>query len=139
MGARITELILRRESALSLLKRASGDVYVRAAIMCLEGDPDAGEPGGPARDSMPVLTPPRTPVRTECQRPVPQTQRSLDVKDRATEIVKCISEGMTNEQIARQLYISEDTVKTHIRRLLKRFGARNRTALVTAAREGGLS
>lgn len=50
MGARITELVLRRESALSLLKRAPHDSYVMAAIEVLENETAPGQPGGRARE-----------------------------------------------------------------------------------------
>lgn len=50
LASRVSTLILNRETALSLLRRAPADRYVLAAIAALEGEPDAGMPGGRARD-----------------------------------------------------------------------------------------
>lgn len=54
------------------------------------------------------------------------TQRELDV-------VELVVDGLTNAEIAARLFLSEDTVKTHLRRILARLGARNRAHLVAEA------
>jgi DNA-binding NarL/FixJ family response regulator len=54
---------------------------------------------------------------------------------RESEILRLIAEGHTNKQIARQLGISEKTVKTHCSRLFQRIGVIDRTqAAVWATR-----
>lgn len=49
---------------------------------------------------------------------------------RETEILQLIADGLGNPQIARELYLSEDTVKTHVRRLMKKLGAASRSNAV---------
>lgn len=50
-----------------------------------------------------------------------------------TELVK---DGASNIQIARRLYVSEDTVKTHLRTIMARCGVGSRTELVVAVLTG---
>lgn len=51
---------------------------------------------------------------------------------RESEVVRLVSQGLTNRQIAGQLIISENTVKTHLRSVFDKTGYRNRIALVAA-------
>ena len=52
---------------------------------------------------------------------------------REIEILKLVADGMTNGQIAQELYISAQTVKTHMERIFSKLGVRGRAA---AVREG---
>lgn len=49
-----------------------------------------------------------------------------------------IAEGMTNAEIGAKLWVSEEAIKSHVRNLLRRQRARNRTHLVTVAYQRGL-
>ncbi|GHE13599.1 helix-turn-helix transcriptional regulator [Streptomyces alanosinicus] len=49
-----------------------------------------------------------------------------DVSDRERDIMNVLSRGFTNTEIARELFISEKTVKNHINRLFAKLGARHR-------------
>lgn len=148
MGARITELILRREMALSLLARANqADIYVRAAIEALNGEPPPGISGGPARDYKlvndltsrePPVTPQRTRRHIEPFRP-PSGRDDTGFTSRQRDILGLIASGMTNAQIGQKLFISTDTVKTHIAQLLNECDVTNRAALVTVARDRGVA
>lgn len=53
---------------------------------------------------------------------------SLTQKER--EIVRLICEGLTNRDIAERLHLSEQTVKSHINRIFKKTGAKNRSQLL---------
>ncbi len=56
---------------------------------------------------------------------------------REVEVLRCVARGLTNRQIAEELDISSETVKTHLERIRKRLGVRDRTdAVVTAMRAG---
>jgi len=56
---------------------------------------------------------------------------------RETEVLHLVKEGLRNKEIASRLYVSEATVQGHIRNLLSKLGAHDRTeALVTAIRRG---
>lgn len=57
----------------------------------------------------------------------------LEPSKREAQILHFLALGCDNYQIARRVYLSEYTVKTHIARLLKKSGAANRTHLVTLA------
>jgi DNA-binding NarL/FixJ family response regulator len=52
---------------------------------------------------------------------------------REVEILRLVARGTANREIARQLWISEATVKSHLNRILKKLGAPDRTAAVTEA------
>jgi DNA-binding NarL/FixJ family response regulator len=59
---------------------------------------------------------------------------------RELEVLRCISEGRSNQEIAGALGISETTVESHLERLRTRYGQTNRTQLaVFADRQGWLS
>jgi DNA-binding NarL/FixJ family response regulator len=57
--------------------------------------------------------------------------------DREREVVSLVAAGMSNREIAEQLYITRATVKTHIARVLGKAGLRNRTQLVGVAYAAG--
>jgi DNA-binding NarL/FixJ family response regulator len=57
--------------------------------------------------------------------------------DRELEVLRLLAGGMSNEDIARELFLSLKTVESHLRRLFDRYGLMNRTELaVLALREG---
>jgi DNA-binding CsgD family transcriptional regulator len=56
---------------------------------------------------------------------------------REREVLALVSQGLRNREIAKQLFISEVTVKTHVRNILRKLGARSRTHAVSlGSREG---
>lgn len=68
---------------------------------------------------------------------------SLPVSDRLVsrreiEVLECLSQGLTTHQIAERLFVSENTVKTHIRHILEKLGAANRAEAVSKASQMGL-
>jgi len=69
--------------------------------------------------------------------PRAHTQLDVPLTMREAEVLKHLSAGMTNKQIARELHISVETVKEHVQHLLKKLGVTDRTqAAVWAVREG---
>lgn len=54
---------------------------------------------------------------------------------REIEILRALESGAGNRDLARQLFISEATVKTHLVHIYQKLGVENRTAAITAARE----
>ncbi|MEJ2303013.1 MAG: LuxR C-terminal-related transcriptional regulator [Anaerolineales bacterium] len=50
----------------------------------------------------------------------------------------CLAKGMTSAQVASQLFISENTVKTHVRHILEKLEASNRAEAVSKAIQIGL-
>ena len=61
-----------------------------------------------------------------------------DLTDREREVVALLADGLTNRQIARRLFLSEATVKTHLVHVFAKLNVDNRTAAVAAARSRGL-
>lgn len=57
---------------------------------------------------------------------------------RELEVLSLVAEGASNRQIARRLFLSEATVKTHLAHAFDKLQAENRTAAVAAARALGL-
>lgn len=58
--------------------------------------------------------------------------------DREREILQEIAYGLRNDQIARKLVISEGTVKSHVHRILQKFGCEDRTQAVVMALRNGI-
>lgn len=63
---------------------------------------------------------------------------SYDFTERELEVLREMTGGDTNQEIAERLHMSVATVKTHILNMLGKTGFRNRTELAVRARESGL-
>ena len=67
-----------------------------------------------------------------------QTQKSLSKRER--EIMDLLAQGLTGEQVAEKLYLSPETIKTHIRNAMNKLEANTRVhAIAIALREGFIS
>ena len=70
---------------------------------------------------------------------VPVAPRQLDaLTDREREVMALVGAGLSNEEIAGQLFVSPATAKTHVSRAMVKLGARDRAQLVVFAYEAGL-
>jgi DNA-binding NarL/FixJ family response regulator len=120
---------LRAGASGFLLKRSSPEVLIEGIKVVAAGDgllaPSvtrrliqefAHRPGTPA--------PPAAPLGTLTQR--------------EREVLALIGGGLSNGEIAARLYISQATVKTHVKRILMKLGLRDRVQAVVLAYEAGL-
>ncbi|MBS4021439.1 MAG: helix-turn-helix transcriptional regulator [Dethiobacter sp.] len=75
--------------------------------------------------------------KSEEESPVEAVTKSLPPKQRLTpretEITVLILKGITNKEIAKQLFISENTLKTHLKHIFSKFGVSNKRGLLTLA------
>jgi two-component system, NarL family, response regulator LiaR len=65
-------------------------------------------------------------------------QQSLGITARELEILTLVARGFSNREIAMQLFVSENTVKTHCARAFDKLGAARRTQAVRRGKELGL-
>ncbi|TFV91037.1 response regulator transcription factor [Blastococcus sp. CT_GayMR20] len=75
-----------------------------------------------------------TTVRSTVREVAPQVALSM----REMQVLTGMSQGKSNAQIGRELYLSEDTIKTHARRLFRKLGAKDRAEAVALGFRRGI-
>ena len=68
----------------------------------------------------------------------PASVEAVGITPRELQILELIASGLSNKEIAETIYVSENTVKTHSRRLFEKLNARRRTQAVQAGKELGI-
>jgi DNA-binding NarL/FixJ family response regulator len=61
-----------------------------------------------------------------------------DLSEREVEVLQLMAQGMSNQEIAKQLYLSSTTVKTHVSHILTKLGVRDRVQAVVEAYDSGI-
>ena len=76
-------------------------------------------------------------VRAPASAPAPTAASDTDLTPREAEVLRLIAGGKSNREIARALYVSEATVKTHVNRIFAKTGSRDRGQAVHYAYQHG--
>lgn len=109
----------RAQLLAALQQILQGQLYLPADIM--------RRPPPPSRAAS-VASPSTTP-----------TSRLTRLTEKQLDVLSCMSQGMSNKQIARELNIAETTVKTHVSAILRKLGASSRVHAIVMAGEEDLS
>ncbi|MGZ4409882.1 MAG: helix-turn-helix domain-containing protein, partial [Gaiellaceae bacterium] len=67
---------------------------------------------------------------------VDATEKLVELTKREREVLRLLADGLTYEDIGKQLFIAPDTVRTHVQKAMRRLDANTRTqAVATALRQ----
>lgn len=69
---------------------------------------------------------------------VPSPEAIGDLSDREVQVLQLMARGMSNQEIAKQLFVSNTTVKTHVSHILTKLGVRDRVQAVVEAYDSGI-
>jgi DNA-binding CsgD family transcriptional regulator len=68
----------------------------------------------------------------------PQARQTLGISDRELLVLEALAAGRSNKEIANELNVSPNTVKTHVAKLFEKLEVRRRTEAIVRARELGM-
>jgi DNA-binding NarL/FixJ family response regulator len=119
---------LRAGASGFLLKDAGADELLHAVRVVAAGDALLA----------PSIT--RRLIADYARRPAPQEQPHAmsDLTPRELDVLRLMARGLANADIARELYIGDATVKTHVARIFAKLGLHDRAQAVVLAYESGL-
>ena len=121
---------LRAGASGFLLKRSKPEELI-AAVHAIAGG-----------DSLLSPSVTRLVIERMAQQPVPElaAQARLDeLTPREREVLELIARGLSNREIAAQLFVEESTVRTHVKRIQMKLGLRDRVQIVIFAYETGVN
>lgn len=129
--------IRRDEAVLAALRAGAAAFLTKDAlpevVLATIRDVHEGRPAPTEAEALDLLRADGTLVET------PRPDEVLDVLTaREREVFLLVAKGLSNQEIAATVFLSEATVKTHVRAVLTKLGLRNRIQVVITAHERGL-
>lgn len=115
---------LRRGAAAFLSKSAPPSSIVAAVMAVAQGHPPLGNVGLEASGQQAVAS--------------KQGAAGVDLSTRQLDVLLLMCEGISNKAIARKLFVSENTVRSHVAAVLKYFASSTRVEAVMAAQKSGM-
>jgi DNA-binding NarL/FixJ family response regulator len=110
-----------------LLKSSDYEALIGSLVAIAEGQTVA----------TPDLTPPEPPP-SRIAAGAPRGERYAELSERETEVLRLVAQGASNRQIASQLCLSENTVRTYVAHILEKLGLENRVQAAAYALRSGL-
>jgi DNA-binding NarL/FixJ family response regulator len=139
-GRPAEDATLQGRAHLSAHTAASGGLGIAGQGRVLPGGRVAPvAAGGPASRMVPAGAPGATGVpqqRGDLAGGAPRGR--VELTERELQVLRLMVDGRSNAEIGRELFVSEDTVKTYARRLFRKLGARDRAHAVAMAFRSGL-
>lgn len=140
---------LRAGASGFLLKSADGDTLVNAVRIVAAGEallaPEVTRrviehfTHGSRDDAASLATRSAVPSLTsETAAHVPSPEAIGDLSDREVEVLQLLARGLSNQEIASELFVSNTTVKTHVSHILTKLGVRDRVQAVVEAYDSGI-
>ena len=140
---------LRAGASGFLLKSADGDTLVNAVRIVAAGEallaPEVtrrvieqfarGSREDDARLANRLAVPA---LPTEIAAHIPSAEAIGDLSDREVEVLQLLARGLSNQEIASELFVSNTTVKTHVSHILTKLGVRDRVQAVVEAYDSGI-
>ncbi|HEX4598075.1 MAG TPA: LuxR C-terminal-related transcriptional regulator [Burkholderiaceae bacterium] len=131
----VFESVMRRATACGLVRTVADENWATGSLikrMSVSGDPRTAA-------LLRELAPSSSASAPETKR-VPAGESpgaKFHVTNRELQVLRLLSKGHSNKAIARELFLSENTIETHLRRIYEKLGTRNRTQAAALAREAG--
>lgn len=136
----------RYERALDLAERTDSPLHIARTLAATAAHLRRGDPGSPEASALAerarAIAEPAGMVRVLRSLDVGTAASALEtggLTARECEVIALIAEGRSNRDIAARLVISEHTAANHVRNILTKIGAENRTQAAMFARERGLA
>ena len=110
-----------------ILKSSNYDALIESLVAIAEGQAVTL----PKLVSPPPATPPTAPRAS-------RGERQTELSERELEVLRLLAQGASNRQIADQLFLSENTVRTYVAHILEKLGLENRVQAAAYALRSGL-
>ncbi|MDE0572408.1 response regulator transcription factor [Demequina sp. B12] len=130
---------LRAGASGFLLKSADGDTLVDAVRVVAGGEALlAPEITRKVIEQFAARGGATAPAAIDPDTHVPSPEAIGDLSEREVEVLQLMARGMSNQEIAQELWVSATTVKTHVSHILTKLGVRDRVQAVVEAYDSGI-